>query len=334
LVIERGLDMLNSKIISSGRYVPKNLITNKDMEEILGTTLKPSLESKLGIKQRYITDENESSADLATNAALDALEKGNVDPKTLDLVIVATDTPEYISPATSSIVQGRIKAVNAGTFDINASCSGFVTAMDVASRMIMTGGYKRVLVVGVYNMTKFVDKKDPGVFPIFADGGGAIILEASEEEGFLSSELIADGTQWDLLGIYAGGTKKPITKERIENKEHLLQFLKPLPPDRNVKLWPPLIEKTLNKVDLNISDVDHFFFTQINKWVIEEVMKVLELPMDKTTCIMDRYGYTGSACIPMALDVALEEGRVKKGDKVAFVASGVGFNVACAIFKL
>lgn len=326
--------MLNAKIISSGRYVPKNLLTNKDMEKLLGKTLKPSLESKLGIKQRYITDENESSADLATNAALNALEKGNIAPETIDLIIVATDTPEYISPATSSIVQGRLKAINAGTFDINASCAGFVTAMDVASRMIMTGGYKKVLIIGVYNMTKFVDKEDVGVFPIFADGGGAIVLEAGEEKGFLASQLIADGTQWDLLGIYAGGTKKPITKERMENKEHMLQFLKPLPPDRNIKLWPILIQKTLDKVNLDINNVDHFFFTQINKWVIEEVMKIFELPMEKTTCIMDRYGYTGSACIPMALDVAIDEGRVKKGDTVVFVASGVGFAVACTVFEL
>lgn len=329
--------MLRSKIVGTGRYVPDHLITNADMEKLLGKPLKPSIETKLGIKERYITDENESSVDLGEHAALKATENAGIKPEDIDLIIVATDTPEYISPATSSVLQGRIHAYNAGTFDLNASCSGFVAGMDVASRMIMTGGYRYILLVGVYNMTKFVDKSNPNVFPIFADGGGAIVLKAVEEEkedGFLASKLIADGSQYDLLGIYAGGTKKPMTAERLENKEHLLTFLKKLPPDRNIKLWPPLIKEVLQKVQMDYKDIDHIFLTQINKWVIEEVMKEIGLPMEKTTCIMDRYGYTGSACIPMALDVAREEGSVKEGDIVVFVASGVGFNVAATVFRL
>lgn len=331
------MTMLRAKIVGTGRYVPDNLITNETMEEMLGEPLKPSIEQKLGIKERYITSDQESSVDLGEHAANRAIEDAGITPEDIDLIIVATDTPEYISPATSSVLQGRIKAVNAGTFDLNASCSGFVAGMDVASRMIMTGGYKYILLVGVYNMTKFVDKTNPDVFPIFADGGGAIVLEAveeSQEDGFLASKLIADGTQYDLLGIYAGGTKHPMTKERLNNKEHQLTFLKKLPPDRNIKLWPPLIKDVLMQVDMDYEDIDHIFLTQINKWVIEEVMKELDLPMSKTTCIMDRYGYTGSACIPMALDVAREEGRVKEGDIVVFVASGVGFNVAATVFRL
>ena len=326
--------MINARIIGTGRYVPKRMLTNEEIEELLGQPLKPSIEHKLGIKQRYITDDNESTVDLATNAGLKALQSARISPAELDLVIVATDTPEYISPASSSVVQGRLQAVNAGTFDINASCSGFVAGLDIASRMIASGSYKRILLIGVYNMTKFVDKTDPNVFPIFADGAGAVILAATDEDrGFQAGKMIADGTQYDLLGIYAGGTKNPMTEERLANKEHLLQFLKPLPPDRNIKLWPPLIKEVLDKVGLQYPDIDHIIFTQINKWVIEEVMKIIDLPMEKTTTIMDRYGYTGSACVPMALDVALEEGKIKAGDTVVFVASGVGFNVAATVFK-
>lgn len=326
--------MINARIIGTGRYVPKRMLTNEEIEELLGQPLKPSIEQKLGIKQRYITDDNESTVDLATNAGLKALQSARISPAELDLVIVATDTPEYISPASSSVVQGRLQAVNAGTFDINASCSGFVAGLDIASRMIASGSYKRILLIGVYNMTKFVDKTDPNVFPIFADGAGAVILAATDEDrGFQAGKMIADGTQYDLLGIYAGGTKNPMTEERLANKEHLLQFLKPLPPDRNIKLWPPLIKEVLDKVGLQYPDIDHIIFTQINKWVIEEVMKIIDLPMEKTTTIMDRYGYTGSACVPMALDVALEEGKIKAGDTVVFVASGVGFNVAATVFK-
>jgi len=326
--------MINARIIGTGRYVPKRMLTNEEIEELLGQPLKPSIEQKLGIKQRYITDDNESTVDLATNAGLKALQSARISPAELNLVIVATDTPEYISPASSSVVQGRLQAVNAGTFDINASCSGFVAGLDIASRMIASGSYKRILLIGVYNMTKFIDKTDPNVFPIFADGAGAVILAATDEDrGFQAGKMIADGTQYDLLGIYAGGTKNPMTEERLANKEHLLQFLKPLPPDRNIKLWPPLIKEVLDKVGLQYPDIDHIIFTQINKWVIEEVMKIIDLPMEKTTTIMDRYGYTGSACVPMALDVALEEGKIKAGDTVVFVASGVGFNVAATVFK-
>ncbi|SES92327.1 3-oxoacyl-ACP synthase III family protein [Anaerobranca gottschalkii] len=326
--------MRRAVITGSGMYVPKNLITNEEMEKLLNQPLKPSLEEKLGIKQRYITGDDESSGDLATKAGEKALADAKLKPEDLDLIIVTTDTPEYISPATSSVVQGRLKAVNAGTFDINASCAGFVTGLDVASRMVMSGGYNNILLIGVYNMTKYVDKTDVNVFPIFADGAGAVVISGtSEQRGFVDSKLIADGTQYDFLGIYGGGTKYPITHESIEKKQHLLQFLKPLPPDRNIKLWSPMIKDLLEKNSLDIQDVDHIFFTQINKWVIEEVMGILALPMEKTTCIMDKYGYTGSACIPMALDIALKEGKIKKGDNVIFISSGVGFAVAAALYK-
>jgi len=326
--------MFSAKIIGTGLYVPNNLVTNADMEKLLGQHLKPSLEGKLGIKQRYITGDDESSVDLATKAGEKAIQDAGLTAGDINLVIVTTDTPEYISPATSSVVQGRLKAVNAGAFDINASCSGFVSSLDVASRMVMSGGYENILLIGVYNMTKFIDKTDLNVFPIFADGAGAVVIsESTEQGGFVGSKLIADGTQYDLLGIYGGGTKYPITPERIANKEHLLQFLKPLPADRNIKLWPPMIKELLATHGLEYKDIDHIFFTQINKWVIDEVMPILGLPMEKTTIIMDKYGYTGSACIPMALDVALKEGKLKQGDNVVFIASGVGFAVAAALYK-
>lgn len=327
--------MRNAKIVGTGRFSPSIHLTNEEMAALIGQPLKPSLEEKLGIKARYIASEEESSADLGQGAALKALTNAKMAPEELDLIIVATDTPEYLSPSTAAIIQGRLGAKNAGVFDLNSSCSGFPTALDVAAGLISRGDYRNIMVIGVYCMTKYVDKTDVNVFPIFADGAGAIILSATEEDrGFLASQLIADGTQWDLLGIYAGGTKKPITLERVQNKEHLLTFLKPLPPDRNIKLWPPLLERVLKKANLTIKDVDHFFFTQINRWVIEEVMKIIDQPMEKTTLIMGEYGYTGSACIPMALDIAREKGSVKEGDTIVMTASGVGFAVASTVFRL
>lgn len=328
--------MRRAQIIGTGLYVPPTLITNEQLAKMMGKPVPDSIENKLGIKQRYVTSDDLSSADLGTEAAKKAIADAGIKPEDLDLVIVSTDTPEYISPATAAVVQGRLGAVNAGTFDLNASCAGFVTAMDVGSRMIGYDNYmKNILICGVYNMTKYVDWTNERTAPIFADGGGAVVLQGHEgDRGFLSSKLYADGTQYDLLGIYAGGTKRPVTKEIIENKEHLLTFLKPLPPARNIELWPKIIPQALERAGLTIKDIDHVFLTQINRWVIEEVMKILDLPMEKATCIMDKYGYTGSACIPMAIDDARKAGRVKEGDIVVMVGSGVGLSVACAVFRL
>jgi len=315
--------------------VPPTLITNADLAVMMGKPLPDSIETKLGIKQRYVTGDKLSSADLGYEAGKAAIADAGLKPEDIDLVIVTTDTPEYISPPTASVVQGRLGAVNAGTFDLNSSCAGFTTSLDVAARMIgYDTTYTNILLCGVYNMTKYVDWSDERVAPIFADGGGAVVLQATHSgAGYLSSKLYADGTQYDLLGIYVGGTKLPATKERVENKEHLLTFLKPLPPARNIELWPQVVPQALQRAGLSVSDIDHIIFTQINKWVIEEVMAILGLPMEKTTCIMDRYGYTGSACIPMALDYAVKQGRIKPGDVVVMVGSGVGLAVAAVVFR-
>lgn len=329
--------MNRAKIVGSGFYVPPTCITNEELSVIMGKPVPDSIAAKLGIKQRYITGPSLSSGDLGYEAAKAAIEDAGLAPEDIDLVIVTTDTPEYISPPTASVVQGRLGARNAGTFDVNASCAGFATSLDMASRMIgYDGQYRNILVCGVYNMTKFVDWTNERVAPIFADGGGAVVLQASTEgqSGFLSSKLYADGTQYDFLGIYGGGTKHPPTKEMLAEKRHLLTFLKPLPPDRNIQLWPAIVTETMSRAGLKVEDIDHIFFTQINRWVIEEVMGKLGLPLEKTTFIMDRYGYTGSACLPMALDDARKGGRVKQGDVVVFVGSGVGLAVGAAAFRL
>ncbi len=327
--------MRRARIIGLGQWVPPKLVTNEELANIMGKPIPDSIENKLGIKQRYWTGEEYSSADLGFHAAREALLDAGLTPEDIDLIVVATDTPEYLSPATSSVIQGRLGAKNAGTFDLNASCAGFVTALDMASRMIgYDQTYSNVLVIGVYNMTKFADMTNERVAPIFADGGGAVVLQGQEgENGYQSGYLYADGTQYDFLGIYYGGTKHPVTVEAVEEKKQLLTFLKPLPPDRNIQLWPECVPKALAKVGLTIQDIDHVVFTQINRWVIEEVMAKLALPWEKTTCVMDQFGYTGSACIPMALLKAERQGRIKPGDVVVMVGSGVGLAVATTVFK-
>lgn len=329
--------MRRAKISGVGMWVPPLRLTNEELGLRMGKPIPPQIEAKLGIRARHITEDQYSSADLGVEAAKAALADAGLQPEEIDLVIVTSDTPEYISPPTSAVVQGRLGAVNAGIFDVNASCTGFVATLDLASRMIgYDTAYKHILVIGVYNMTKFVDFTNEKVAPIFADGGGAVVLSATEAEdgrGYLSAKLVADGTQYDFLGIYAGGTKQPISHEAIDKGEHLLTFLKPLPGDRNVKLWPPLIAEALERAGLTLADVKHLLFTQINKSVIEEVMGILGLPMSQTTCAMGEYGYTGSACIPIALYEAIKAGSINPGDIVVMVGSGVGLSSGAVVFR-
>ena len=327
--------MYNAQITGSGLYAPGQIETNDDLNRFYGTPIKDTFENKIGILQRHVTGDSESSADMAEKAGERAIADAGISSEDIGLVVVATDTPEYLSPPTACVVQGRLKAVNAGAYDINGSCSGFVAALDAMCRIVKSGGHRHILLVGVYNMTKFVDRANSALVPLFGDGAGAVVISRTEEDrGFIGSKLYADGTQYDLMGIYAGGAKYPITPERIANKEYMLQSLKPLPADRNINLWPPIIAELTEKHGLKNSDIDFIICTQINKWIIDSIMPILGLPMERTICIMGEYGYTGSACIPMALDTARKTlNKPKKGDNVVFIASGVGLAVASTLFK-
>jgi len=321
-----------------GIYAPGEPIDNYELMKLTGIEIDPEkMENKLGILNRHIAhlrNIDETSADFAEKAALSAIKNASVDPGDISLFIVGTDTPEYISPATSILLQGRIQKgeKRSCAFDIAASCASFTTALDVAANM-MSGrsDIKYALVVGLYNMPAHVKPGDDFGYSIFADGAGAFLLEQSSENKYLTGHQIADGTQWDYVGVYTGGTKQPFTEERLKSGNYGLQLLQRLPGDRNVNLWPVVVREALEKA--GIESADHYFFTQINKKVIVEVMDILEEPYEKTTMIMDRYGYTGSACIPMAFYHAVTEGRIQRGDIIVTIASGAGLAVGCNVFK-
>jgi len=329
------------KIIGTGMYVPGKAISNLELKALTSIEFDTEkMESKLGIKQRHVAKlrgMDESTADFATKAAEQALMDAGISADQLGLIIVGTDTPEYITPATSILVQGRLQKGEkfTSTFDVAASCASFSIAMDNAVRIMKTDtSIRYAAVIGVYNMPAFIRENDAFAWPIFADGAGAIILESKEEgtSDYLNSQLLTDGTQFDFIGIYSGGAKHPVTKERIDNNEVGLQSLKPMPGDRNVRLWPMVIHELLKKSHLDLSEIDHFIFTQINQSVIFKVMDALGLSHEKTTCVMDKYAYTGSGCVPIAFHHAVKEGKIKRGDKVIFVASGAGLAVGSNVF--
>ncbi|TFG34634.1 ketoacyl-ACP synthase III [Candidatus Thorarchaeota archaeon] len=334
--------MVRSAIVAGlGMYVPARIVTNEEIEVMLGRPgTSDWLVENVGIKERRVMANDEVTSDLALYASLEALEKADLDPNELDLIILSTDTPDYLSPATSVVLQNKLGAMAAGTFDINCACAGLVTALDIGSRYIKTDSeINHVLVVGAYGMTKFVDWTDYYTCTMFADGAGAYILESSEDrEGFLASKMIADGSYYDHVGIFVGGTAEPPTIEAIQNRSHHLAFRKRFPADTNLQHWPHLTRECVTKANLTIDEIDWFFFTQINLRTIEAVMKELEVPFEKTHTIMDKWGYTGSACIGLAMHDAIDQGKLPapgqgNGEYIALCSSGGGFNMAAAVLR-
>ncbi|POR03561.1 hypothetical protein AU468_05210 [Alkalispirochaeta sphaeroplastigenens] len=338
-------------IIGSGLYAPGEAIDSQELMDLAHVEFDAErIREKLGIDRRHIAHLrgiDETTADFAEKAGRAALENARAEEpglqaKDIGLFIVGTDTPEYISPATAILLQGRLQAgqEQSAAFDINASCAGFCTALDTAATMLDAhSDMQYAMVVGVYNMPAFVRPGDVFGYSIFADGAGAVVLkkssieDKSRDRGYLVGHFRADGTQWDYVGVYSGGTRQPVTRERLESGEYGLQLLQRLPGARNVELWPPVVHEILAKIGHTAAKADHFIFTQINLDVIRQVMEILEHPMEKTTTIMDRYGYTGSGCIPMALHTAASEGRIKPGDLVVLVASGAGLAVAANVIR-
>lgn len=328
--------MTYARIIGTGSYVPEKVLTNDDLSRLLGEDIDEFVSQVIGISERHVCADNESTADLASAAGRKALQAAEMSPEDLDLIVLATDTPEHLSPATSVVVQHRIGAKNAGTFDVSCACAGFVTALDAASKYIIADpAYRNVLVIGAYAMSKYIDWQDKKTATIFADGAGAVVLQAGDEgPGFLASKLIANGSFSDYMGIYAGGTRMPITEEVLrEGRWTKVRFARKYPPEVNIEGWPMIIHEVLKKSSLTVDDVALFLFTQVNLSTIKEVMKILEAPMERTHTIMQKWGYTGSACIPMVLDDAVREGKLKRGDNVIMCASGGGLNMACVAFR-
>ena len=327
--------MRNAYIKSVGAFAPSRVVPNKFFNELLGEDVDTWLRENLTIKERRWTSEGESTSTLSINAAKSAMERAEISAEELDLIIIATDTPEFISPSTASVVQHELGAVNAGSFDLNTACAGFVTALDTASKFIIADEkYKNILVVGAYNMSKYLNMEDKKTVTLFADGAGAVIVSAveSESRGFQTSRLYTEGEYNEWMGIYAGGTRQPVTEKVVAEKDHLLKFVKKFPKELNPKIWTKMITEALDKLEWKSSDVDHFFMTQININSIWETLDNLNVDRKKAHTIMDRYGYTGSACIPMALNDAYEKGKLKQGDKIIFIGSGGGLAFACAAF--
>ena len=328
--------MRNAAIVATGSYAPENVVKNSYFNELLGEDVDTWLQQFVQIYERRWCGENESTADLVEKACIQVMKNAYLTPDDIDLLIVATDTPEFISPSTASVVQDRLKMKNAGTFDLNTACAGFVTALDVASKYIISDvQYNNILVVGAYAMSKYLNKADKKTVTLFADGAGAVILSPTKNNnGFLQSKLSTKGEYNGWMGIYHGGSHHPIDAQSIENHDNQLKFVKKIPTEINPKVWSDSILELCERQKITPNDIQHYFFTQININTIFETMDILGEDRKKAATIMHNFGYTGSACIPMALDEWVKKGKIKKGDIIAFVGSGGGLAFGSAIFKM
>lgn len=329
--------MQNAIIAGVGAYAPDRRLDNAYFDQQLGENVSTWLEENVEIFERRWCTADESTADLCQFAAEQALDRARLKPEQLQLIIVATDTPEYISPSTASVVQDRLGAKAAGTFDINTACAGFVTALDIGAKYIRADEhYQHILIVGAYAMSKYLNQTDKKTVTLFADGAGAVILSASQEKdhGFLASQLISEGQYHDYMGIYAGGTKRPITPSVLADHGHQLVFAKKFPKTLNPEVWSVMAQHLNEKLGVDSAAVSKYFITQININSIRETMDRLEEQHEKAHTVMHHFGYTGSACIPMAFNDAWEKELIKAGDLVYFIGSGGGLAFASAAFRL
>jgi 3-oxoacyl-[acyl-carrier-protein] synthase III len=324
------------QILATGSYVPERVFTNAEVDALLGESTDQWLVENVGIRERRWMAPEQVTSDLIVEAAGRALERAGISAADLDLIIVSTDTPDYLSPSTSVVVQAKLGAENAGCYDVNSACAGWVTALDQGARYLMTEPALRyVLVAGGYGMSRYLNFKDKKTANLFADGAGAAVLGAGPEPGFLAGNLLAVGAFHDALGIYSGGTYRPASAENLAlYGPPQVEFVRKFPKTFNTEYWPTLMQGALEKAGLSFDDVDHFYFTQLNLRTIELMMDWLKQPLEKTHWVMDKWGYTGSPCVIMALDDALAQGKgPQPGETILFCASGGGITMAASVWK-
>lgn len=328
--------MRKATITGIGSYAPEQEIPNSYFNTLLGEDVDTWLRQNVNITTRRWCKDDESVADLCEESARQAISEAGLVPEDIDLVILSTDTPEYVSPSTASVIQDRLGLKNAGTFDLNTACAGFVTAMDVAAKYIAADErYQHILVIGGYAMSKYLNKHDKKTVTLFADGAGAVVMSGTTEagKGFLASDLKTEGQYNGWMGIYAGATHQPVTETVLKNHDHQLKFVHKFPKELNPKMWTEMARDICERIGVVPNEVDHYFITQLNFNSINETMDNLGVSRDKAHMVMDKFGYTGSACIPMALHDAHLQGKLKKGDLLLFIGSGGGLAFAAAAIR-
>ena len=325
--------MIRSKVLGTGSFAPEMVLTNHDLEKMVDTADDWIVE-RTGIRERRIADKDVASSDLAFEAAKKALKMAGLKASQLDLIIVATVTPDMLFPATACILQAKLGAKNAIAFDISAACSGFIFALATADNFIKAGAYKNALVVGTETLSKITDWTDRNTCVLFGDGAGAAIIGKSEDgRGICSTHLHTNGKQGDLLFMPGGGSLHPASLHSIESRMHFIKMRG----NETFKIAVRALEEVVNEAlecnGLKASDIDMVVPHQANLRIIQATAKRLGIPMEKVVVTLDRYGNTSAASIPIALDEAVRDGRIGPGKNVILEAFGGGLSWASALIK-
>jgi 3-oxoacyl-[acyl-carrier-protein] synthase-3 len=324
--------MRRATITGWGKHLPPNVMTNKDLEEIVDTT-DEWIQKRTGIKKRRIADEDTATSDLAIEASKEALDKANLDPEELDLIVVSTVTPDMAFPATACIVQDKIGASNAAAFDLEAGCSGFVYGLSVGAQFIESGLYDNVLVIGAETLSKITDWEDRNTCVLFGDGAGAAVLQATDKGGFLAFDLGSDGSGAGALYIEAGGSAKPASLETVKNKQHYIRMEGNPVFKFAVKTMKRASLDVLDKANLTTDDINLLIPHQANTRIIKSARRRLKLDEDEVYVNLPELGNTSSASVAIAMAEARENGKIKNGDNLLLVAFGAGLTWAAAAIE-
>ena len=321
--------MTYSRIAGTGSFLPEKVVTNQDLEKMLDTS-DEWIRERTGIKRRHLAADGEKTSDLALAAAGQAFDMAGITAEDIDLIIVGTTTPDKVFPGTACIIQRRLGISGCGAFDIQAACSGFVYGLDMADRYIRTGAAQNVLVIGAETLSRLTDWEDRTTAVLFGDGAGAVVLQAADEPGIISTHIHADGQYEDLLqvpqGVSAGF-------DIVRAKEAYIQMNGNAVFRRAVATLDGIARETLEKNGVDKHDLDWFVPHQANLRIISAAAKKLDMPMERVIVTVDEHANTSAASIPLALDTAVRDGRIKRGELLLFEAFGAGFTWGSALLR-
>jgi 3-oxoacyl-[acyl-carrier-protein] synthase-3 len=319
--------VIYSRIAGTGSYLPEKVLTNHDLEKMVDTT-DQWITDRTGIKKRHIVADDETTTDLAYQAAIKAMEAAGISKNDIDMIIVATTTPTRIFPSTASLLQEKLGIGGCPAFDIQAVCTGFVYALTVADKFIKAGGVNNVLVIGAEAFSRIVDWTDRNTCVLFGDGAGAVVLQASEEPGILSTHIHSDGNFNQLLHVPSGPGSKGFNEDTAYVDMQGNEVFKVA-----VKTLSTIVDETLEANNMDKKDVDWLIPHQANIRIIAATARKLNMSMDHVVVTVDEHGNTSAASIPLALDVAVRDGRIKRGETLLFEAFGGGFTWGSALIK-
>ncbi|MCC8161274.1 MAG: ketoacyl-ACP synthase III [Oscillospiraceae bacterium] len=324
--------MVNAKISGVGGYIPEKVYDNAYMESIVDTN-DEWITRRTGIKERHISADNEYTTDMATIAGKRAIENAGLTAEDIDLILLATVTPDYFTPACSCIVQHNLGAINAAAFDYNAACSGFVTGLTIAKQFIQTGTYKNVLVICADVLSKATDYKDRATCVLFGDAAGAAVVSASEERGIISTDIGADGSSGLAITSLAYRDDEEETEKRVSRKKDTIWMAGQAVMKFAVKAMADASQRVIDEAGLTWDDIELVIPHQANYRIVDSAIKRMGISKDKVFLNLEKYGNTSASCIPVALTQAVEQGKIKKGDKIVLVGFGGGLTWGAAVLE-